>query len=57
MTADEVREWVRGRLTFEAWIRSLHAARDEQAVADELLPSDRRGAPVVPVDHPTGQAA
>lgn len=44
MTDDEVREWVRGRLTFEAWLRALHAARDESAAAEELMSSDQRRA-------------
>ena len=41
MTTDEVREWVRGRLVFEAWLRSLHAARDERADEDEHHPGVR----------------
>ena len=50
MTDDEVREWVRGRLTFEAWLRALHAARDESAAAEELLSSDQRRA-MAPSGH------
>ncbi len=42
MTDEEVREWVRGRLTFEALLRALHAARDESAATDELLSTDQR---------------
>ncbi len=42
MTDEEVREWVRGRLTFEALLRALHAARDESAAADELLSTEQR---------------
>lgn len=49
MTDDEVREWVRSRLAFEAWLRARHAARDAQSpAADELRiavePPPARGA-------------
>jgi hypothetical protein len=37
VTDDEVREWVRGRLVFEAWLRALHAARDEQVPTEERI--------------------
>jgi hypothetical protein len=37
MTDDEVREWVKGRLTYEAWLRALHAARDAQAQSNDDL--------------------
>jgi len=49
MSDDEVREWVRGRLAYEAWLRALHAARDEQPSPDDELaaalePAPSRGA-------------
>jgi hypothetical protein len=52
MNDEEVREWVRGRLTFEAWLRALHAARDESAAAEELLSSDQRRTQAESGDRP-----
>ena len=57
MTDDEVREWVRGRLAFEAWLRSLHAARDESAAADELRPRHRQSVATPEGGTPTERAA
>ena len=37
MSDDEVREWVRGRLAFEAWLKAIHAARDAEQARDEEL--------------------
>jgi hypothetical protein len=49
MTDDEAREWVRGRLAFEAWLKALHAARDEEPSPDDDIaaavgPNPPRGA-------------
>jgi hypothetical protein len=46
MTDDEVREWVRGRLTFEAWLRAVHEARDEQLASDDVIVPSFASTPV-----------
>ena len=43
MTDEEVREWVRGRLAFESWLRALHAARDASEPAEDLAPRPVKG--------------